>query len=53
MRAGKLPRCGWLPDDVPESPAWTALAPEREKERLRLEEKRRAANTTNRSEEKE
>jgi hypothetical protein len=41
VRAGKLPRCGWLPDDVPESPAWTALAPERERERLRLQEKRR------------
>ena len=40
VRAGKLPRCGWLSDDVPESPQWTALAPEREKERLRLEEKR-------------
>jgi hypothetical protein len=28
-------------EDVPESPAWTELAPEREKERLRLEEKRK------------
>ncbi len=40
VRAGKLPRCGWMGDDVPESPRWTELAPEREKERLRLEEKR-------------
>lgn len=41
VRAGKLPRCGWMGEDVPESPAWTELAPEREKERVRLEEKRR------------
>jgi hypothetical protein len=41
VRAGKLPRCGWLEEDVPESPAWTTLAPEREKERVRLAEKRR------------
>lgn len=40
VRAGKLPRCGWMGEDVPESPRWTELAPEREKERLRLEEKR-------------
>ena len=40
VRAGKLPRCGWLPESVPESPRWTELAPEREKERVRLEEKR-------------
>ena len=42
VREGKLPRCGWLPDDVPESPRWTELAPEREVERLRLEAKRAA-----------
>lgn len=41
VRAGKLPRCGWMREDVPESPAWTELAPERERERLRLEEKRK------------
>ena len=40
VRAGKLPRCGWLPVTVPESPQWTALAPAREAERLRLQEKR-------------
>ena len=40
VRAGKLPRCGWMDDSVPESPRWTALAPEREAERRRLEEKR-------------
>lgn len=28
---------------VPESPAWTELAPAREAERVRLEEKRKAA----------
>ena len=41
VRAGKLPRCGWMDESVPESPAWTDLAPEREAERRRLEEKRR------------
>jgi hypothetical protein len=43
VRAGKLPRCGWMDDSVPESPAWTELAPEREAERVRLEEKRKTA----------
>ncbi|MBN1139875.1 MAG: hypothetical protein JXM73_25105 [Anaerolineae bacterium] len=43
VREGVLPRCGWMDEDVPESPAWTARAPEREAERLRLEEKRTAA----------
>ncbi len=33
VRQGKLPRCGWMPDDVPESPEWTRLAPQREAER--------------------
>ena len=40
VREGKLPRCGWMDESVPESPRWTELAPEREEERLRLEEKR-------------
>jgi hypothetical protein len=43
VREGKLPRCGWMPEDVPESPRWTDLAPEREAERERLERKRREA----------
>jgi len=43
VRAGKLPRCGWMDESVPESPKWTELAPERERERLRLEEKRKKA----------
>jgi hypothetical protein len=42
VRAGKLPRCGWLPEGVRESAEWTLLAPQREVERVRLEEKRRA-----------
>jgi hypothetical protein len=42
VRQGKLPRCGWMPDDIPESPQWSALAPQREAERIKLEEKRRA-----------
>jgi hypothetical protein len=41
VRAGKLPRCGWMAEDVPESPAWTDRAPAREWERARLEEKRK------------
>ncbi|MBW7883551.1 MAG: hypothetical protein H3C34_13110 [Caldilineaceae bacterium] len=41
VREGKLPRCGWMDESVPESPKWTELAPEREKERQRLEEKRK------------
>jgi hypothetical protein len=45
VRAGKLPRCGWMDDNVPESPAWTDLAPDRETERVRLEEKRKTALT--------
>ena len=42
VRAGKLPRCGWMPDAVPESAEWTRLAPQREVERVKLEEKKRA-----------
>jgi hypothetical protein len=41
VRAGKLPRCGWLDERVPESPAWTEQVPQREAERQRLEEKRK------------
>jgi hypothetical protein len=40
VRQGKLPRCGWLDESIPESPRWTELAPEREAERKRLAEKR-------------
>jgi hypothetical protein len=43
VRAGKLPRCGWMDESIPESPDWTDLAPEREAERARLEEKRKVA----------
>jgi hypothetical protein len=42
VRAGKLPRCGWMGDDVHESAEWMRLAPQREAERVKLEEKRRA-----------
>ncbi|HNS53036.1 MAG TPA: hypothetical protein PKO09_17885 [Anaerolineae bacterium] len=42
VREGILPRCGWMDESVPESPRWTERAPEREAERQRLEEKRRA-----------
>ncbi|HSH83347.1 MAG TPA: hypothetical protein VLA19_32850 [Herpetosiphonaceae bacterium] len=43
VREGKLPRCGWMDETVPESQRWTELAPQREAERMRLEEKRRVA----------
>lgn len=42
VREGKLPRCGWMDEGVPESPAWTKRAPERAAEQRKLEEKRRA-----------
>lgn len=42
VRAGKLPRCGWMDERVPESQKWIALTPQREAERMRLEEKRKA-----------
>jgi hypothetical protein len=41
VREGKLPRCGWMPEDVPESPRWTELAPQREADARKLEQKRR------------
>lgn len=43
VREGKLPRCGWMGEDVPESPRWRELAPQREAERRKLEQKRKAA----------
>ena len=42
VRAGKLPRCGWMDEGVPESPAWTRLAPERAAEQHKLDAKRAA-----------
>ncbi len=42
VRAGKLPRCGWMDERVPESQKWTQLAPQRAAEKAKLEEKRRA-----------
>ncbi|HEX9372506.1 MAG TPA: hypothetical protein VF897_15955 [Roseiflexaceae bacterium] len=42
VREGKLPRPGWLPESVPESPEWKRKAPERAAEKAKLEEKRRA-----------
>ncbi len=43
VRAGKLPRCGWMPDSVLESEKWKELATQREAERIKLEQKRQAA----------
>ncbi|KPV54872.1 hypothetical protein SE17_01110 [Kouleothrix aurantiaca] len=44
VRAGKLPRCGWMDESVPGSQRWTELAPQRAAEKAKLEEKRRAMN---------
>ena len=46
VRQGKLARCGWMAEDVPESPAWTALVRHPEAERQRLAEKRKKALAT-------
>ncbi|MGH2408781.1 MAG: hypothetical protein ACRDGS_00290, partial [Chloroflexota bacterium] len=43
VRDGILPRCGWMAEDIPESPRWMERAPEREAERQKLEAKRAAA----------
>jgi hypothetical protein len=44
VREGKLPRCGWKDERALSGTRWTELAPQREAERMRLEEKRRAVN---------
>jgi len=43
VRAGNLPRCGWMEHDVPASQKWNDLAPQRAAEQAKLAEKRRAA----------
>ena len=40
VRDGKLPRCGWMDERVPESPRWTEREPERVAEQIKLEQKR-------------
>jgi len=42
VRDGKLPRCGWMDERVPESPRWTDREPERIAEQIKLEQKRLA-----------
>ena len=42
VRDGKLPRCGWMDEQVPESPRWTEREPERVAGQIRLEQKRLA-----------
>ena len=42
VRDGKLPRCGWIDERVPESSRWTEREPERIAEQIKLEQKRRA-----------
>ncbi len=43
VREGKLPRCGWMDESVPESSNWTKLAPQRDEEQMKLERKRAEA----------
>ncbi len=42
VRDGKLPRCGWMDEQVPESQRWTEREPERIAEQIKLEQKRQA-----------
>ncbi len=42
VRDGKLPRCGWMDERVPESPRWTEREPERIAGQIKLEQKRQA-----------
>jgi hypothetical protein len=42
VRDGKLPRCGWMDETIPESPRWTEREPERVAEQIKLEQKRQA-----------
>jgi len=42
VRDGKLPRCGWMHEQVPESPRWTEREPQRIAEQRKLEQKRLA-----------
>ncbi len=39
-REGKLPRCGWMDEQVPASSAWNELEPQRIAEQHKLEQKR-------------
>jgi len=43
VREGVLPRCGWMAEDIPESPRWAERAPERQVEQHKLERKRAEA----------
>jgi hypothetical protein len=42
VRGGKLPRCGWMDELVPEDPRWTEREPERVAEQIKLEQRRQA-----------
>jgi len=42
VRYGKLPRCGWMDEQVPESQRWIEREPERIAEQIKLEQKRQA-----------
>jgi hypothetical protein len=40
VREGKLPRCGWMDEQVPASACWYELEPQRLAERQKIEQKR-------------
>ncbi len=40
VREGKLPRCGWMDEQVPASKKWNELEPQRIAEQQKLEQKR-------------
>lgn len=40
VREGKLPRCGWMDEQVPASQKWNELEPQRLAEQHKLEQKR-------------
>ncbi len=42
VRDGKLPRCGWMDERVPESPRWAEREPERVARQIKLEQKHQA-----------
>ena len=42
VRDGKLPRCSWMDEQVPESQRWIEREPERAAEQIKLEQKRQA-----------
>jgi hypothetical protein len=42
VRTGKLPRCGWMDEQILPSPVWEEMAPKRLAEKQKLEQKRQS-----------